>query len=215
MNPSRLPISADAIAASLLCIAAGFADAIGFIHLGVFAANMTGNTVLLGVSLAHGDFAHVIDRLATVVIFFGGAMLGRTLWRWGGQQAWLALLVEALLLAGGAFIDERSVMSLWVIALAMGVQATAMTKFMGAAVSTVVITSTMARLAESATDRWVLSPMGMKMPASSTPHRLLINTWLSYVVGALLATLTMAVLSHALLVTAGLVLATAWVTRVR
>ena len=47
----------DTNTAALLCIAGGIADAIGYVQSGVFAANMTGNTVLTGISLANGDFA--------------------------------------------------------------------------------------------------------------------------------------------------------------
>ena len=44
--------------AALLCLIAGYVDIIGYIDLGgVFAANMTGNSVLLVLAMARGEAA--------------------------------------------------------------------------------------------------------------------------------------------------------------
>lgn len=93
--------------AGLLTIVAGLADAGGSVAMGgVFAANMTGNTVLAG-----------------------------------------PLAVIGLLPIGG----EPALMP---VALAMGLQASAITHFGGTAVSTVMATGTLARVAEAALD-WI------------------------------------------------------------
>jgi len=201
-------------AAVLLCVAAGFADAIGFVHLGVFAANMTGNTVLLALSLAQLDGAALLTRGATLAAFFAGAALGRLMLRVSGGRVGPGLVVEAALLAGSAFIDPKSVLSLWTIAAAMGIQASTIVKFNGAAVSTVVITSTMARLAEWLSDRLAsLGPSTARAPG--TPPSLLLNTWLAYAAGALLAALAMPRLPLPLLLPAVLVLVVAWLYTAR
>lgn len=205
-NKMRLNESNRAdVNAALLCACAGFADAVGFVHAGVFAANMTGNTVLTGLSLAHGDWAASIERAATLVTFFVGAMIGRVLLRVSGDRSWLVLLVEAVVITLAAFVDPKAPLSIWAIAAAMGVQATAMTKFRGAAVSTVVITSTMARIAEAAADL-VLAPMGLKR-TQGTPTHLLAVTWIFYGLGAIVAALLMPVMSFPLLIAAAMVLA--------
>lgn len=85
----------------LLCLACGIVDAVGNLRHGIFAANMTGDTVLLGA----------------------------------------ALIVVAL----SAMPDSKVFPSL--ITFAMGAQSTAITQFAGVTLSTVVITSTMARIA--------------------------------------------------------------------
>src|SRR6185312_13648089 len=66
--------------AILLTIVAGLADAVGYVAMGgVFAANMTGNTVVAGLSLGEGHFDLAAKRLAPLVTFFLGAMLARLL----------------------------------------------------------------------------------------------------------------------------------------
>lgn len=68
--------------AGLLAIVAGLADAVGDVARGgVFAANMTGNTVLAGSSLGDGPFDLDARRPARPVTFFLGAMLARLLLR--------------------------------------------------------------------------------------------------------------------------------------
>jgi uncharacterized membrane protein YoaK (UPF0700 family) len=200
----------ETCAAVLLCVAAGFADAVGFVHLGVFAANMTGNTVLLGLSLAQLDGSAVVTRAATLASFFIGAGAGRLLLRSSGGRVGLGLAVEAALLAASSFVDAKNVVSLWTIAAAMGIQASTIVKFRGAAVSTVVITSTMARLAE-----WVcevaMAPLSRRPAQAGTPPGLLFNTWLSYAGGALVAAFAMPMVALAMLVPAGLVLMVAWI----
>ncbi|HEY4167217.1 MAG TPA: YoaK family protein [Reyranella sp.] len=50
--------------AGLLTIVAGLADAVGYVAMGgVFAANMTGKTVLAGLSLGEGRFDLAVKRL--------------------------------------------------------------------------------------------------------------------------------------------------------
>jgi len=85
--------------ATLLTLVAGLADAVGYVAMGgVFAANMTGNTVLAGLSLGEGHFDLAAKRLAPLVTFFVGAMLARLLLRLFHRPA-VPLLVEAALLA--------------------------------------------------------------------------------------------------------------------
>ncbi len=54
------------IQATLLTIVAGIADAVGYITMGgVFAANMTGNTVLAGIAAAQRDYTDAWHHLAS------------------------------------------------------------------------------------------------------------------------------------------------------
>ncbi len=75
------------IQATLLTIIAGISDAVGYITMGgVFAANMTGNTVLAGIALSEGRYPDAGRHLAPLVAFFIGAMLARLLLRlWTGR----------------------------------------------------------------------------------------------------------------------------------
>ena len=72
----------DTLRATILTIIAGIADAVGYITMGgVFAANMTGNTVLAGIAVAQRNYTDAWHHLAPLLAFFLGAMLSRLLLR--------------------------------------------------------------------------------------------------------------------------------------
>ena len=197
--------------AALLCVACGIADAVGYIHAGVFAANMTGNTVLTGISLANAKYGQALDGVLTFMTFFGGAMVGRLLLRLA-HGPWLPLCVEALLLMVCASIEQAHSLVITLIAFAMGIQATAVTRFKGKPVSTVVVTSTLARLAETTLDLLARHRIFGKVDRVGG-GRLLFLTWLAYVLGAVLAVLLADYIAAPLAVSAAIILLTSWVTR--
>ena len=83
----------------------------------------------------------------------------------------------------------------------MGLQASAITHFGDTAVSTVVVTSTLARIAEAALDR--MWPTGRALPSVATP-RLLALTWIGYLAGAVGGVLLVRAVPWPLLVPAAL-----------
>lgn len=187
--------------ATLLTVVAGLADAVGYVAMGgVFAANMTGNTVLAGLSLSEGHFDLAAKRLAPLVTFFLGAMLARLLLRLfhrpGGP-----LLLEAALLAVVGLLPIGREPALMLVALAMGLQASAISRFGGASVSTVVVTSTLARIAGAMLDR--IWPTGRPLPSVAT-LRLLALTWIGYLAGAIGGVLLVGAVRWPLLVPAAL-----------
>lgn len=189
--------------ATLLTIVAGIADAVGYITLGgVFAANMTGNTVLAGIAAAHERYTDAFNHLSPLVTFFIGAMLARLILRlW--QRPAIAIGLEAAILAALDFLPVGTEWKVLIVAAAMGLQASAITQFAGAAISTVVVTSTLARTADSAFD--ALLPGAAKAPpAKTTPRRLLALTWLGYLAGAVAGALLLTVMPYPLLVPAAL-----------
>jgi len=189
--------------AGLLTIVAGLADAVGYVAMGgVFAANMTGNTVLAGLSLGEGHFDLAARRLAPLVTFFLGAMLARLVLRLFHRPA-VPLLIEAALLGVVGFLPIEHEPELLLVALAMGLQASAITHFGGTAVSTVVVTSTLARIAEAALDR--MWPTGRALPSIATP-RLLALTWIGYLAGAVGGVLLVGAVAWPLLVPAALLM---------
>lgn len=171
----------------LLCLACGIVDAVGYLRHGIFAANMTGNTVLLGISLAQMQWDSALDRALPLLIFFVGAMLARLLLSHTGKRPWIPLLLAAALIVVALAVVPSSLISLSLITFAMGIQATAMTQFAGITLSTVVITSTMARIAEAFADR--LSPAVPEPAAKAPPLPLYLLTWGCYLAGALIAAL--------------------------
>jgi uncharacterized membrane protein YoaK (UPF0700 family) len=194
--------------ATLLAVVAGMADAVGYITMGgIFTANMTGNTVLAGISLADGHYDLATKRFAPLLSFFLGAMLARLLLRLLHRPA-VALLVEVVLIASADFLPVEKEVALMIVALAMGLQASALTHFGGAPASTVVVTSTLARVADATLDRlWPLdrSPLPPWLPPVSMP-RLLVLTWIGYIGGALGGGLLVHAVAYPLLVPAGLLL---------
>ena len=80
----------------------------------------------------------------------------------------------------------------------MGVQASAITHFAGSAVSTVVVTSTLARTADSLLD-WLWPGEKKDLPAA--PNLPLLGlTWMGYLVGAVTGALLLGVMPYPLLV---------------
>jgi len=186
--------------AALLTIVAGMADAVGYISLGgIFAANMTGNTVLAGIAVAEGQYALAGRRFMPLIAFFLGALLARLLLRLLRKPS-APLLLEAALLALAGFVTLGTEAELMVVSLAIGLQASAITHFGGSAVSTVVVTSTLARMADATLDRLSPAP-GRHLPSIAKPS-LLALTWLGYLLGALTGALLVAAMPWPLLVPA-------------
>lgn len=192
--------------AASLCAASGMADAVGFIQTGIFAANMTGNTVLAGISVASGNWPVAFERAMTLATFFGGAVIGRVLLRAARGRSWLPLTVEAAMLAGACFIAPHDPLAIWLIAAAMGVQSTGMTRFGNVTISTVVITSTLSRLAESAVDTVVPRRQPVNTGAAIAAPGVLAAAWLCYGLGALAAAMLLGETSLTLLTPAVVVL---------
>ena len=176
----------------------------------VFAANMTGNTVLAGIALAQGHWTDAWRHLAPLVAFFVGAMISRLLLRLSRAPT-ASLLVEAAVLAVVGLLPVGPEAAVMIVAFAMGVQASAITQFAGSAVSTVVVTSTLARSADAALDQ--LWPGDDRAPAAATNRRLLALTWIGYLVGAVIGALLLTVMPYPLLVPAALLLVVALFTR--
>ena len=180
------PTTRDNSFAALLSAACGMADAVGYAGTGIFAANMTGNTVLVGLAVAGQEWALAAERSVTVAAFFAGAVLGRRLAALAEVQRWVPLLLEAALIGVAALPYPGAMLSIWIIALAMGVQATAFTRFRGIAVSTIVITGSIAHLAENAHDR-IVGETGRPASHRRIPSGLLAMIWIAYAAGAVLA----------------------------
>ncbi len=83
-----------------LALIAGSADAAGWVLSGIFTAHMTGNTVLLGVSLAQGDFRRAAIRAVTIAGAFAGFSIAAAMLRQNtpGRLRATGLLASALAL---------------------------------------------------------------------------------------------------------------------
>lgn len=176
-SPAALPLV-------LLCLACGYIDALGYAHHGVFAANMTGNTVLAGMALAQQEWGTALDRLSTLLTFFLGALVGGC---FPPDKKWLyqvPLFLECALLVVAACLDPAGSAWLAVTTAAMGVQASVIVGVGGSTVSTVVVTSTLSKLAQLCAQTLVLVPFFGAAPGKRGPGAALLLAWGAYFVGA-------------------------------
>jgi uncharacterized membrane protein YoaK (UPF0700 family) len=189
--------------AVLLSGTAGFADAVGYVKSGVFAANMTGNTVLAGLSLADGKWDVALQRGMTLAAFCVGVAAASLSLRLSRGRSAVTLVGEAVLVLASALAEARLNLSIALIAAAMGMQAVAVTRFRSVVASTVVITNSMARLSEFGLG-WCIARAEARATAAKTAPSLLASIWAAYGLGAVGAAFAMRVMAEPLLVPAAM-----------
>lgn len=171
----------------LLCATAGSVDAIAYVRWGqVFVANMTGNTVLLAISLLQHQFGKAALRGGLVAAFVVGVVASRLLARVAGERvtrsqrvAVLGFQAAVLLLLGwkGAAADARLLLLL--LAVILGVQNGAFRYIGGFHLNTTFITGDLELLGEAIVDQ--------RHPLPRVTAFLL--SWIGYLCGGLLGAL--------------------------
>lgn len=148
--------------------AAGCVDAIVYMAGHVFTANMTGNAVLLGISLGTNLSMATVRSLVALITFILGVLLGAVL---VGEQShgipWkgirIAVMVETVILALFAAVfflpfpltNEGMVQTLIVLsALAMGLQSATVKRLNLPGIATTYITGTMTSLISGLVHHW-------------------------------------------------------------
>jgi uncharacterized membrane protein YoaK (UPF0700 family) len=160
----------------LLAWTAGTVDAIGFLGLNhVFTANMTGNTVLLGLTLGQGQGFATIPNMLALLGFGVGVALGAAIVEQGGKPGeWnrrvtAAIFLEGVMLAaftvlwhaapGGTERTSAVLYSLIALsALAMGIQSAAVRRLNLPGVATTYVTGTITTLIAGLTSRMRQAP---------------------------------------------------------
>jgi uncharacterized membrane protein YoaK (UPF0700 family) len=178
----------------VLAVAAGSLDAISYLGLGqVFTANMTGNTVLLGVAVARGSGAAALRSAVAVAGFCVGAALGTALTlrrrRWP-RAAVAGFAAEVILVAGlavlwivfGAHGEGRPHVLILLSAGAMGAQSAATRLAPVDGVNTTFITGTLTNAIARAVH--VLHPRA-ENPPRPRETALPAGVWLVYGIGGL------------------------------
>lgn len=141
----------------ILTWAAGNVDAIAYLALGrVFTANMTGNTVLLGLHLGQEQGAAALRAIVALVGFGAGLAIGALIVeRTRSEQPWpravtAALALEAVMLAAfgaglyfTAMTREVQASLIAVSALAMGIQSAAVRRLNVPGIATTYVTGTL------------------------------------------------------------------------
>lgn len=172
----RVATRRDLIDAALLCGVGGWVDAISYLRYDTFAGAMTGNTVLLGISVFKQSPGRAAFHFALIVVFVVFVAIAGWTARVGLSPPAL-LVVEGLFLAAASFSANPWIACL--LAAAMGIQTAVVPRFMGAPVNTAFITGNIGRLGE-------VLPEILHQPAARARARLLSFAWLSYGAGAAL-----------------------------
>jgi uncharacterized membrane protein YoaK (UPF0700 family) len=196
-----VPRGRDAMLTSL-SLAAGCVDAVGYLGLGqVFVANMTGNTVLLGLAIGQADGRGVLHAGTALAGFVLGVAVGAAIVERGPDRAaWTPAITAALGLefvilgafAAGWLLDGSEpsgvvVYPLIVLsALAMGIQSAAVRRLNVSDVSTTFITGTLTSLTARMVS-WLRSASPERFTLTEPSERglpLTADVWLAYGVGA-------------------------------
>jgi uncharacterized membrane protein YoaK (UPF0700 family) len=186
----------------LLGGSAGFLDAVGYLTFGIFTANMTGNTVLLGIALGQGRWQAVLRVLLAIAAFVVGAAAGALLLRERRRMGGVLALEAAALLAGLAVwwrVSPEAARALAIVALlsaAMGAQSAAVRQVGEQRISTTYVTGTLTSLAVDTMSeilaRRMPRPRPQTDPAASMRRSLplLTGIWATYVAGAVIGGLS-------------------------
>ena len=143
----RQKVTVGGLTAGGLALVAGFVDAYGYMRWHLFGANMTGNTVIFGISL-YGDPRSALFPLVLIGAFVFGSALGR-LFAARTSPA-IGLTSEAVLLIFAALGDGH--LTLCVISLAMGIQNQSIATFSGVHANTSFVTGDYTKIGRAAVD---------------------------------------------------------------
>ncbi len=188
--------------ASWLALIAGLSDALGWLQTGLFAAQMTGNTALLGIALAQGHWWSAGYKATAILCFFAGLLLARLLHRPGqreraGRAA--AVLLATLVIVLAAFLPKPfNVLSL---SVALGAQNAVFSRFGGQSLNTSFISGDLQKLSQ-AFAKWI-----RRNPRDDGDRVALVivpSLWLAYVAGGALGVLCQTHLALPLLVPAAM-----------
>ncbi len=199
--------------AGFLTWIAGFVDAVGFLTFAsIYTANMSGNSVALGISLAQHRWPMVLFRFWPILFYIFGLVFGRTLIEVGARQrtrhiACVAFGCEVLLLGIVSFFDPNARyesmgwqrLAIALLATAMGIQNSTLTRFSSLTLHTGFVTGTLVEFAEQfvayGTFLWDTLRNGtpfVEAFATSADQKsfrlalVLALTWMAYVFGAAL-----------------------------
>ncbi|HKH10007.1 MAG TPA: YoaK family protein [Rubrobacter sp.] len=195
----------------LLSVVAGCVDAVSYLGLGrVFTANMTGNTVLLGLSLGQADWQAALRSGVALAGFIMGVAVGTVIAGRDREEhaVWpitvtLTLAIELAILAAfalGLYLAGGAAQTLILLAaLAMGLQSTAVRRLGIPGVATTYITGTLTGVIEGAIGRLYLGifsaatsdergERGSRRATTSARGLVLpADVWFAYAIGAVAA----------------------------
>jgi uncharacterized membrane protein YoaK (UPF0700 family) len=184
--------------ACILAVIAGYADTVGFLQFDAFAGLMTGNTVLLGISLAGANPGRALHFGTIILAFFLGVLCSRMLLRCHCPPTICLVVAAAAMVLCTVYASPAGAD---ILAFAMGSQNAAATRFGDVALNTVFITGNLQKFGEGLVG--LLFP-GHGRFAEPPPRNVAIFglVWFSYGIGAALGAAAHAMLRWPLLLPA-------------
>ena len=169
----------------LLSFASGCVDVLSYLQLGqVFTSAMTGNSVLLGLSIGQGNVSAISRNAAALLSFLVGLLLGAVMLRMhrgkSGRSPAItrAFIVETILLLGFAGlwqIDDGPASSEWLLyslialsAVAMGLQSSIAHHIGVPGMSTTYFTGTLTNIVNGATSLLLNRKPSVRHPRART-----------------------------------------------
>jgi uncharacterized membrane protein YoaK (UPF0700 family) len=187
----------SAMEAVTLSAVAGYVDAIGYLQLGgIYVANMSGNSVSIGIHAARTEWDAMWQKLLPVCCYVLALILTRLTVHIGSRQgvkriASVALTAEIALLVLFTFVSGRAA-GVVLASLAMGIQAGTVTRFNHVTIFTAFVTGSLVKFADYLS-AWIISaasgPVERKQSKSFERAAWLLSVWLAYISGAFAGTL--------------------------
>lgn len=176
-----------AVRASWLALVAGLSDGLGWLQTGLFAAQMTGNTALLGVAIAARDWHGAGQKAAAIGCFIAGTLVAQLLLRpeRGPRRGKVpAVLLASLVIVVAAFLPKPA--NVLVLGAALGAQNAAFSSFDGQNINTSFISGDLQKFAFALAGRIAgrARAKGDQVLLVAVP-----SLWLAYVAGAALGVL--------------------------
>lgn len=178
-----------------LAFLGGYCDATGLILAKTFTGHLTGNLVLVAVSVATRDWSASLGNLSAIAAFLMGiflsAMIARLLKTWTSVDLLpLVMAVELALISAASLVLASSLparVEIFVatVALALGLQNGAFQRAGGVSVHTTYLTGTITRLITAGAGK-LEARAGDQPGAAGTPETSILGgIWMSFVMGAL------------------------------
>jgi uncharacterized membrane protein YoaK (UPF0700 family) len=174
---------------TLLTWIAGYVDAVGWLtYQRTYTANMSGNSVAIGIQAAAGNWGETLLRAWPVAMYVVGLVGCRIVIEIAARSrkariAWLLFLIEIAFLGAAMTAAPGLFVGIALLALAMGVQNGALTRFGGATVHTGFVTGTLVQFSVQ------LSKYLLGDGRSFRNSVWMMALWIAYVAGAVVGAL--------------------------
>ncbi len=176
-------MSPTSIRPALLAFVAAWVDAIGLLQANTFAGPMTGNTTMLGLSLAQARWHHAAWLALTIATFVATATAARWIARRFGAPRWPILAATALVLV--AALSHTMPRDLLLLAAAMALANSASQHYGRLGLNITFVTGDLAKAADATVDK--VAPGQPEQPRSTLPA--VAALWTCYALGAVAGTL--------------------------